>query len=110
MRTRMVVMFMFSLMLNSLIVVAQNKKVNYSKTVTFEVSMTCENCKRTIEKNIAYEKGMKDMKVDLEKKLVTLTFDTRKTSEEKLIEAFEKLGYTAEAVQNNQNEKNVNKQ
>ena len=50
------------------------------------------------------------MKVDLEKKLVTLTFDTRKTSEEKLIEAFEKLGYTAEAVQNNQNEKNVNKQ
>ena len=110
MRTRMVVMFMFSLMLNSLIVEAQNKKVNYSKTVTFEVSMTCENCKRTIEKNIAYEKGMKDMKVDLEKKLVTLTFDTRKTSEEKLIEAFEKLGYTAEAVQNNQNEKNVNKQ
>ena len=55
MRTRMVVMFMFmiSLMLNSLIVEAQNKKVNYSKTVTFEVSMTCENCKRTIEKNIA---------------------------------------------------------
>ena len=35
MRTKMVVMFMFSLMLNSLIVEAQNKKVNYSKTVTF---------------------------------------------------------------------------
>ena len=95
MRTRMVVMFMFSLMLNSLIVEAQNKKVNYSKTVTFEVSITCENCKRTIEKNTAYEKGMKDMKVDLPQKRVTLTFDTRKTNEKQIIEALGKLGYDA---------------
>ena len=95
MRTRMVIMLMFSLMLNSLIVEAQNKKVNYSKTVTFEVSMTCENCKRTIEKNIAYEKGMKDMKVDLPQKRVTLTFDTRKTNENQIIEALGKLGYDA---------------
>ncbi len=88
---------------------AQNKKAENNKTVTFEVSMTCENCVRTIEKNIAYEKGMKDMKIDLTKKLVTLRFDTSKTSEEKIIEAFDKLGYVAVVKKGNQTERNVNK-
>ena len=110
MKTKIWIVAVIALIMISLAAEAQSKKNENTKTVTFEVSMTCENCQRTIEKNIAWEKGMKDMKVDLEKKLVTLTFDTRKTSEEKLIEAFEKLGYTAEAVQNSQNEKNVNKQ
>lgn len=77
---------------------AQNKKKNFKKKVTFEVSMTCENCKRTIEKNIAFEKGIKDMKVDLPRKTVTLIFDIRKTDEHKIIEAFEKLGYTAKSL------------
>lgn len=110
MKTKIWIVAVIALIMISLAAEAQSKKNENTKTVTFEVSMTCENCQRTIEKNIAWEKGMKDIKVDLEKKLVTLTFDTRKTSEEKLIEAFENLGYTAEAVQNNQNEKNVNKQ
>lgn len=79
---------------------AENKKVNHNKTVTFDVSMTCENCVRTIEKNIAFEKGMKDMKVDLPSKRVTLTFDTRKTDEEKIIKSFEKLGYEAVVTDN----------
>ncbi len=110
MKIKIWIVAVIALIMISLAAEAQSKKNENTKTVTFEVSMTCENCQRTIEKNIAWEKGMKDMKVDLEKKQVTLTFDTRKTSEEKLIEAFEKLGYTAEAVQNNQNKKNVNKQ
>lgn len=79
---------------------AQNKKATHNKTVTFEVSMTCENCKKTIEKNIAFEKGMKDMHVDLYNKLVTLTFDSRKCNEHKIIEAFAKLGYDAVVVKN----------
>ena len=62
--------------------------------------MTCENCKKTIEKNIAFEKGMKDMKVDLDNKLVTLTFDSRKNNEQKIIEAFSKLGYDAVVMKN----------
>ena len=50
--------------------------------------------------SIVDEKGMKDMKVDLDNKLVTLTFDSRKNNEQKIIEAFSKLGYDAVGMKN----------
>ena len=68
------------------------------KTVTFTVSMDCHSCVKKIESNIPYEKGVKDLQVSLEKKEVTVTFRTDKTSTDKLIEAFKKLGYTASIV------------
>ena len=43
---------------------------------------------------------MKDMKVDLDNKLVTLTFDSRKNNEQKIIETFSKLGYDAVVMKN----------
>ncbi len=79
---------------------AQTKKAKADKlkTVTFDVSMTCENCVKTIEKNVAFEKGVKDIQVALDTKRVTLKFDTRKTNEEQIIKAFEKIGYVASVV------------
>ncbi len=85
------------------ILYAQNKKEkkNEKETVVLDVSMTCENCKKRIEKNIAYEKGVTDMKVDLPTKTVTVEYRKDKTSIEKLIAAFEKLGYEANLHSNN---------
>lgn len=100
MKTKILIISIIAVFMATLSVEAQNKKTNHNKTVTFEVTMTCENCKKTIEKNIAFEKGMKDMKVDLENKLVTLTFDSRKNNEQKIIEAFSKLGYDAVVMKN----------
>ena len=77
---------------------AQTKKDQSKKTVMFNVSMHCESCQRKIEKNIAYEKGVKDMAVKLEDKTVTIKFDTLKTNESKLIKAFNDLGYEANVV------------
>ena len=76
---------------------AQDKKdkKNDKETVVFDVSMTCENCKKRIEKNIAYEKGVVDMKVDLPAKTVEVVFKKDKTTIDKLQAAFEKLGYEA---------------
>lgn len=71
------------------------KKDNKKDTVVFDVSMTCENCKKRIEKNIAYEKGVTDMKVDLPAKTVEVEYRKDKTSVDKLQKAFEKLGYNA---------------
>ncbi|MDR3351184.1 MAG: heavy-metal-associated domain-containing protein, partial [Prevotellaceae bacterium] len=53
-------------------------------------------CKAKIEKNISWEKGVKDLTVNLEKKTVAITYDPQKSTAEKLKEAIEKLGYTAE--------------
>lgn len=100
MKTKILIISIIAVFMATLSVEAQNKKTNHNKTVTFEVTMTCENCKKTIEKNIAFEKGMKDMKFDLENKLVTLTFDSRKNNEQKIIEAFSKLGYDAVVMKN----------
>lgn len=100
MKTKILIISIIAVFMATLSVEAQNKKTNHNKTVTFEVTMTCENCKKTIEKNIAFEKGMKDMKVDLDNKQVTLTFDSRKNNEQKIIEAFSKLGYDAVVMKN----------
>ncbi|MDR0748873.1 MAG: heavy-metal-associated domain-containing protein [Tannerellaceae bacterium] len=71
-------------------------KKKKSEEVTFSVNMFCENCKAKIEKNISWEKGVKDLTVDLEKKAVKIVYDSKKTTEEELKKAIEKLGYTCE--------------
>lgn len=68
------------------------------KTSLFNVSMDCVSCKEKIEKNIAFEKGVKDLLVDLDAKTVSVTYDLHKNSDEKLIAAFVKLGYQAAIV------------
>ena len=66
----------------------KNKKV----TKKFYVeNMDCENCVKKIEKNIAFEKGVTDMKCDLKTKVVEVTYRTDKTTDEKLLAAFEKI-------------------
>lgn len=77
--------------------IAANKKVVYN------VSMHCESCQKRIEKNIAFEKGVKDMVVSLKDKTVAITFDDTKTNSEKLIAAFNKLGYEASEMKTNVN-------
>ncbi len=73
--------------------IAKNKK--NEKTVTFQVNIDCEGCVKKIKGNIPYEKGIKDLKVSLEKKECTVTYRTDVTNEEKIKKAFGKLGYTA---------------
>ncbi len=63
--------------------------------VKFNVNMHCEACQKKIEKNIAFEKGVKAMEVDLKTNTVALTYDDKKTNPEKLIAGFKKIGYEA---------------
>lgn len=73
---------------------AQKKKDDKKETVEFDVSMTCENCKKRIERTVAFEKGVTDMKVDLPEKTVTVEYRKDKTTLEQVQKAIEKLGYT----------------
>ena len=78
-------------------IVAQTQKGK--DTVTFFVEdMNCEHCKSKVEKNIAFEKGVTDLKCDLEEKTVKITYKREKTSPEKLIKGFEKIKLTAVPV------------
>ena len=76
---------------------AQKPGKNTSEVV-YKVSMDCEGCKKKIEKNIAFEKGVKDLRVNLQEKHVTVVFDSTKTNVEKLKAAIEKLDFSVEKV------------
>lgn len=93
MKTKIAILSTIFMLLVSFTTKADNKK-DKKDQVTFDVSMTCENCKKRIEKNIAFEKGVTDMKVDLPNKTVFIEYKDGKTDIEKLQKAIEKLGYT----------------
>jgi copper chaperone CopZ len=81
---------------------AQDKKADKKKkteSVTFDVNMTCDNCKAKIERHISWEKGVKDLKVNLDKKQVTVKYDPAKTSEEKLEKAITGLEFTCKKTE-----------
>ncbi|MCF0175546.1 MAG: heavy-metal-associated domain-containing protein [Bacteroidales bacterium] len=66
------------------------------KTVVFKSSLHCKNCMQKVQENLAFEKGVKGLEISLEKNTIKLTYDPKKTSEEKLAAAIRKLGYKAE--------------
>lgn len=66
--------------------------------VVFATSIHCANCGRKVQENLSFEKGVKDLKVDVPGKTVTVTFNPAKTDTLKLKTALNKLGYSAEVV------------
>ena len=65
------------------------------QTVVFDVDIHCQGCITKIEKNIAFERGVKDMECSLDDRTVTIVFDPSKTSVEQLQAAFTKIDKTA---------------
>ena len=53
---------------------------------------------KKVQENIAFEKGVKDLKVSLDDQTVALKYDAAKTSEATLKAAIEKLGYPVSGV------------
>lgn len=77
---------------------SKKKKKGEVKEVTFRVHLHCENCVKKVQENIAFEKGVKDLKVSLDDQTVALKYDAAKTSEATLKAAIEKLGYPVSGV------------
>lgn len=82
------------LLLAALPIIAMQAKPN-RETVVLSCDLHCQGCCDKIMKNIAFEKGVKDLQFDLKGKTVTLTFDPRKTDIPTLLKAFDKLGKPA---------------
>ncbi len=61
------------------------------QTVVLSCDLQCQGCCDKIMKNIAFEKGVKDIICDLKSKTVTVTFDAAKTDLETLLKAFERI-------------------
>jgi copper chaperone CopZ len=71
----------------------QSKKKAALKEVTFKVHLHCDKCVAKVMDNISRAKGVKDLHVCLEDQIVSIKYDSAKTSEDTLKAAIEKLGY-----------------
>ena len=65
------------------------------QTVVFYVYLHCDACVDKVMKNIAFEKGVKDIVCSIEDQTVTVTYDAAKTDIPTLQKAFEKIGKPA---------------
>lgn len=63
-----------------------------------KTSAVCDMCKETIEKNMAFEKGVKKSTLDIDSKVLTVIYNPQKTTPEKLRAAVAKIGYDADDV------------
>lgn len=76
------------------------EKKDKKETTKFTVeNMHCGGCVKKIEKNIGFEKGVTDIKCDLDNHTVEVTYRTDKTSKEKIAKAFEKINMEAIAIE-----------
>ena len=71
--------------------------VKKSVTVEFVTDIDCAGCAKKVTNTIPYEKGVKDVQVDVATKPVTVTYDPAKTNNEALVKAFSKIKIKAEA-------------
>ena len=60
-------------------------------TVVFTTDLDCHHCAQKVMNTIPYEKGIKDVQVDVPTKTVTVKFDESKNSVESLTKAFESI-------------------
>ena len=72
---------------------AQGKK---TETIKIKTSAVCDMCKTTIEKGIAYEKGVQNVNLDVTTQMLTVQFRADKTNVDVLRAAVNNLGYDAD--------------
>ena len=56
-------------------------------TVAIQTSAVCETCKKTLEHDLSFEKGVKKAELDLDTKVMTVIYNSEKTTAEKIIRA-----------------------
>ena len=92
-----IILVLFVALFSIAVVDAQQPKGKQTVTTTFNTDIDCEGCAKKVTNTIPYEKGVKDVKVDVAAKTVTVTYDPAKTNDETLVKAFSKIKIKAEA-------------
>lgn len=70
-----------------------------SREALYQTNIHCKNCAAKIQDNVSFEKGVKDLTIDVDAKTVRIVYNPSKTDVKKLAEAIRKLGYTAELIE-----------
>ena len=66
--------------------------------IKIKTSAVCGMCKDRIEQGLAFEKGIKDVSLDVETKIATVKYNPSKITPDEIRKAISKLGYDADEV------------
>jgi len=66
------------------------------EVVEIQTSAVCDMCKETIEKQLAFTKGVTDANLDVKTAVVTVSFKTNKSTIEDIRAAINEVGYDAD--------------
>lgn len=69
-----------------------------SDTIVVQTSSVCNTCKKTIERDLSFEKGIKSSSLDVATSKLTVIYDSRKTTPEKIRQRISKIGYDADDI------------
>ena len=67
-------------------------------TARIKTSAVCEQCKERIENDLSFERGVKSVKLDIETKIVTVVYNSKKTNQENIRQAITRIGYDADSL------------
>ncbi|MFY0606989.1 MAG: heavy-metal-associated domain-containing protein [Cyclobacteriaceae bacterium] len=73
-------------------------KAQSTETIQIKTSAICEMCQYTIEKDMAFEKGVKSALLDLETKVLTVEYNAKKTNPETIRKRITMVGYDADSL------------
>jgi copper chaperone CopZ len=77
-------------------------KSNDDKVVKVKTSAICDMCKERLEKNVGLSKGVKEATLDLDTKVMTVTYNAKKTDAEAIKAVITKTGYDADGQEADQ--------
>jgi cation transport ATPase len=80
----------------SVAMTTQSQEQKKEETITIKTSAVCSMCKERIEDGMSFEKGVKEVSLNVKTKMLTITYKTSKTDPEKLKTAVTKIGYDAD--------------
>ncbi len=86
--------------LTSIIIYAQKEPVKVKKGYKIEIqtSAVCEMCQYTLEKNLTFEKGVKEVTLNLDDKMITVFYNPKKTDVQTIRERITTIGYHADTL------------
>ncbi len=98
MKTTLKLIIAVLFMINTAVLTArpQESKNDKFESVSIKTSAVCGMCKDRLEKNIAFEKGVRSVSLDDETKVLTIEYRKGKNDKERLKKAISRLGYDAD--------------
>lgn len=94
-------LMVIGLMVSGLMAQDTPKKEKKSKelvVVEIQTSAICGMCKKRLEHDIAFEKGVKSVELDDETKVLTVKYKSGKNTKENIKKAITKVGYDADEM------------